>query len=239
MVDEGFDKEFSASIFIPSSTVGPIIPPSIPAVVYAMVANVSVGKLLIAGLVPGILMGVLVMMVFCTFISVRRHYPKHPRQPLKLMLRDLLFSFFNSILPMLAPVILLAGIYSGVVTTTEASGLAIITLILGVILYRTMNLKSFVESIKSVFKVSAAPTLLVIPSSKVFSFVMTRKTFKPRSITLSSALREIPARSSSCALWCCFWCWAACPTPMSTSCFSCLWCYRLSPRLALIPFMRA
>lgn len=179
MVDEGFDKEFSACVTIASSTVGPIIPPSIPAVIYAMVANVSVGKLLIAGLIPGVLMG-LVMMAFCTFISIRRHYPKRQRVPMKIMLRDLLFSFLQSLLPMLTPVILLAGIYSGVVTTTEASGLAVLyALILGVVLYRTMNLKSFVDSLKSVFK-TCGSVLLVIPAAKVFSFVMTKENLQNR-----------------------------------------------------------
>ncbi len=174
MVDKGFDKEFSASVTIASSTVGPIIPPSIPAVVYAMVANISVGRLLIAGLIPGVLMG-FVMMVFCTIISIRRHYPKNEKLPFRLMARDILASFLHSILPMLTPVILLGGIYLGVVTTTEASALAVFyALFLGIVLYRTMKLNAFLESVKSVFK-TCGSILLVIPAAKVFSFVMTRE----------------------------------------------------------------
>ena len=69
MVDEGFDEEFSASTTIASSTIGPIIPPSIPAVVYAMVANVSVGKLLFGGILPGMLMG-LILMAYVYFYSI-------------------------------------------------------------------------------------------------------------------------------------------------------------------------
>ena len=59
VVDEGFDREFSASTTVASSTIGPIIPPSIPAVVYAMVANVSVGRLLFGGILPGLIMGLI------------------------------------------------------------------------------------------------------------------------------------------------------------------------------------
>ena len=174
MVNEGFDKEFSASVTIASSTVGPIIPPSIPAVVYAMVANVSVGKLLMAGIIPGFLMG-LTMMVFCYFVSIRRGYPCKKWPGWRVYLRDLLFSFIHSILPMLTPVILLGGIYAGVVTTTEASALAVLyALFLGIILYRTMSFKDFVGSLKNVF-IACGSVLLVIPAAKVFSFVMTKE----------------------------------------------------------------
>ncbi len=187
MVDKGFDKEFSASVTIASSTVGPIIPPSIPAVVYAMVANVSVGRLLIAGLIPGILMG-LVMMVFCTVISIRRHYPKNARLPFKLMIRDILFGFIHSILPMLTPVILLLGIYLGVVTTTEASAVAVLyALFLGVIMYRTMNLKAFFESVTSVFK-TCGSVLLVIPAATIFSFVMTKENLQNKLYALITSI---------------------------------------------------
>lgn len=174
MVDEGFDKEFSAAVTIASSTVGPIIPPSIPAVVYAMVANVSVGKLLMAGVIPGFLMG-LTMMAFCYLISLRRGYPCRKWMGWRVYLRDLLFSFLRSLLPMLTPVILLGGIYMGVVTTTEASALAVLyALFLGVVLYRTMSFKDFIGSLKNVF-VACGSVLLVIPAAKVFSFVMTKE----------------------------------------------------------------
>ena len=183
MVDEGYDKEFAASVTIASSTVGPIIPPSIPAVVYAMVANVSVGKLLLAGVTPGILMGI-VMMVFCGVISMRRGYPRRKCPAMRILLRDILFSFFRSILPLMTPVILLGSIYAGIVTTTEASALAVLyALFLGVVLYRTMGLKDFVESIKSVFK-SCGSVLLVVPASKVFSFVLTKENLQNKLYAL-------------------------------------------------------
>lgn len=172
MVDNGFDKEFSAAVTISSSTVGPIIPPSIPMVVYAMVANVSVGKMFFGGIVPGLIIG-LVLMIYVTIVSLKRHYPKEPIVPLRQWFTAFGKSFIRSIMPLLTPVILLGGIYSGVVTSTEASALAVLySLLLGFILYRTMNFSTFIDCLKKVF-VTCGSILLIIPAAKVFSFVMT------------------------------------------------------------------
>lgn len=172
MLDEGFDEDFSAAVSIASSTIGPIIPPSIPMVVYAMVANVSVGKMFFGGIVPGLLMG-LILMVYVYFVSLKRKYPHKPRVPAKVFIRNALFSFLRSFFPLLTPVILLGGIYLGVVTTTEASAIAVLySLILGFVLYRTMKPKDFWKSLESVF-ITSGSILLVIPAAKVFGFVMT------------------------------------------------------------------
>jgi tripartite ATP-independent transporter DctM subunit len=174
MVDEGFDKEFSAAVTIASSTVGPIIPPSIPAVVYAMVANVSVGKILFGGVIPGLLMAA-ILSAYVYFVSLKRHYPRKEFISWRIYLRNLLFSFFRCIPPLLTPVILLSGIYLGVVTATEASGIAVLyALILGLGVYRTMGLKSLVGCFTVVFKTSGA-ILLIIPAAKAFGFVLTRE----------------------------------------------------------------
>lgn len=172
MVDKGFDKEFSASVTIASSTIGPIIPPSIPMVVYAMVTNESVGKLFFGGVLPGLIIG-LVLMIYVYIISLKRHYPKSSIVSAKVFFRDLVISFLKGFFPLLTPMILLGGIYLGVVTTTEASVLAVLySLILGFFLYRTMNLKSFIECLKQVFA-TCGSILLLLPAAKVFSFVMT------------------------------------------------------------------
>lgn len=172
MVDEGFDEEFSASTTIASSTIGPIIPPSIPAVVYAMVANVSVGKLLFGGILPGMLMG-LILMAYVYFYSIRHNGPKLAWQGWKYYFANMLASFISCFLALLTPVILLGGINLGVVTTTEAAALAVTyALILGICIYRTMKISDFIDSLKSVF-ITSGSVLLVIPAAKCFSFVMT------------------------------------------------------------------
>ncbi len=183
MVDEGFDEEFSASTTIASSTIGPIIPPSIPAVVYAMVANVSVGKLLFGGILPGLIMG-LILMAYVYWYSVRHNGPKLKWQGWKFYMTNLLYSFLSCILPLLTPVILLGGINLGVVTTTEAAALAVLyALVLGICVYRTMKPKDFIESLKSVF-ITSGSVLLVIPAAKCFSFVMTAENLQQSLYTL-------------------------------------------------------
>lgn len=179
MVDEGFDEEFSASTTIASSTIGPIIPPSIPAVVYAMVANVSVGKLLFGGILPGLMMG-LILMAYVYVYSIRHNGPKLKWQGWKYYISSLMASFISCFLALLTPVILLGGINLGVVTTTEAAALAVLyALVLGTCVYRTMKLSDFVESLKSVF-ITSGSVLLVIPAAKCFSFVMTAENLQSR-----------------------------------------------------------
>lgn len=198
MVDEGFDEEFSACTTIASSTIGPIIPPSIPAVVYAMVANISVGKLLFGGVIPGFLMG-LFMMVYVYIWSKRNNGPRRQWQGWRYYLVHLLHSFFSCILPLLTPVILLGSIYLGVVTTTEAAAVAVLyALILGVIVYRTMKFSDFVESLKSVF-VASGSVLLVIPASKCFSFVLTAENLQD---TLYSAFTAVAGDSQIMLIIC-------------------------------------
>ena len=172
MVDEGFDEEFSACTTIASSTVGPIIPPSIPAVVYAMVANVSVGKLLFGGIIPGLFMG-LIMILYVYFWSKKNNGPRLEWKGWKYYFAHLLHSFISCLFPLLTPVILLGGIYIGAVTTTEAAAVAVLyALVLGFIVYHTMGWREFVASLKSVF-VASGSVLLIIPASKCFSFVLT------------------------------------------------------------------
>ena len=174
MVTEGFDEEFSAAVTISSSTVGPIIPPSIPAVVYAMVANVSVGKLLFGGILPGFLMGI-ILMIFVFLISKKRNYPKKAFVSFRVLITDVAVSFIKCIPPLLTPVILLGGIYMGVVTATEASALAVLyAVLLGFIVYRAMTVKDFIDCLKNVF-ITSGSILLIIPAAKAFGFVLTRE----------------------------------------------------------------
>ncbi len=179
MVDEGFDPEFSACTTIASSTVGPIIPPSIPAVVYAMVANVSVGKLLFGGILPGLIMGLL-MIAYVYIWSLRNDGPKLEWKGWKFYAAHLLHSFLSCLLPLLTPVILLGGIYLGVVTTTEAAAVAVLyALILGFVIYRHMKPKDFIICLRNVF-VSSGSVMLIIAASKCFSWVLTAENLQDK-----------------------------------------------------------
>jgi tripartite ATP-independent transporter DctM subunit len=160
MEDQGYDKKFSAAITAASSTIGPVIPPSIPFVIYAHMANVSVSKLFLAGFLPGILMG-LALMVAVYIISRKRNYPREARANF----REIFLSFKEALLPLGTPVIIIGGILSGYFTPTEASVMAsLYALILGLFIYKEIKLKdlpailwdSLVHTIRVMFIISAA-----------------------------------------------------------------------------------
>ena len=120
MKRQGYHAEFSAAITAAAATIGPIIPPSIPMIIYAVVAEVSVGSLFLAGVIPGLLMGAYLCLV-TFFVSRRRGYPVARRSTL----RQAWGATRRAIWALMAPVIILGGIVTGVVTATEAGVLAV------------------------------------------------------------------------------------------------------------------
>lgn len=135
MTDRGYDRRFSAAVTAASSTIGPVFPPSIPLVIYGSITTVSVVQLFIAGMVPGLLMG-LTMMVGVYFVSRRRGYPKEKWRGFA----ELRKSAVDAILPMGTPVIIIGGIFGGVFTPTEASVVACAyAFILGRFVYREIG----------------------------------------------------------------------------------------------------
>lgn len=168
MVDNGYGDAFSMSVTAASSVIGPIIPPSLPMVVYAMVANESVGRLFFGGVIPGLILAAL-LMVYVFIVSRRRHYPVNVRFDIRRIGRDM----FASFLPLMTPIILLGGIYFGVVTITEAAVLAVLySCLLGFVVYRSLSISDFYESLKSVVRI-CGPILLLIIGATLFGFVLT------------------------------------------------------------------
>jgi tripartite ATP-independent transporter DctM subunit len=159
MVDNGFKPRFSAAIVASAATIGPVIPPSIPFVLYGALTGVSVGKLFLAGFIPGALMAV-VMMGAITFLAKRYDLPRGDKPDLK----EIMASVRGAILPLLTPVIIIGGILSGVFTPTEAAVVAsLYALFLG-FLYRDLKLKdlprvfwlSIKQTISLLFIIAAA-----------------------------------------------------------------------------------
>ncbi len=120
MVKEKYDRDFSAAVTAASSTVGPIIPPSIPMVIIGTVGELSIGALFLAGVVPGILVGLSLLLVSYV-ISVKRDYPKERRRSLK----EFLVGLRDTLLALLMPAIIMGGILGGIFTPTEAAVVAV------------------------------------------------------------------------------------------------------------------
>jgi len=137
MRDGGFDKTFAGAVVASSSTIGPVIPPSIPMVIYGALAEVSVGKLFLGGVIPGVMMGIGIMIVIYV-LSVKRGYRAEQRASLAQVVR----SGIDGFLGLLAPGIIMGGILGGVFTPTEAAVAAVIyALVVGCLVYRELDLK--------------------------------------------------------------------------------------------------
>jgi tripartite ATP-independent transporter DctM subunit len=121
MHQAGYDRRFAAAVTSSAAVVGPIIPPSIPAVIYSLAAGTSIGALFMAGVIPGILLG-LALMLTCYIISRKRKYPVREEA---VTFRELLIGTRQVLLALLMPVLIVGGIISGIFTATEASAVAV------------------------------------------------------------------------------------------------------------------
>ncbi|PKL07632.1 MAG: C4-dicarboxylate ABC transporter permease [Spirochaetae bacterium HGW-Spirochaetae-7] len=168
MVEEGFDEDFSAAVTCSSSVIGPIIPPSIPFVVYSLVGSTSVAALFLAGMFPGILLG-FSLMVVNAIISKRRNYPRAARWP---TFKEIVSASIAGIVPMMMPLIILGGILGGIFTATEASAVAVVyALVIGLFVYKKLNGKKIKEAFLVTAKTSGV-VFLVIACSNVFNWAL-------------------------------------------------------------------
>jgi tripartite ATP-independent transporter DctM subunit len=167
MKKEGYDDGFSCAITAASATIGPIFPPSIPMVVYAMLSGASIGKLFMGGMVPGILLA-LVLMIYTAVIAKKRNYPQGQRVGAAELVRRTI-----SALPALfTPVLLLGGIYGGVVTPTEAGALAALySLLISFFIYRSLGLKDLITIFKNTATTTSA-LALIVGVAMLFSYII-------------------------------------------------------------------
>jgi tripartite ATP-independent transporter DctM subunit len=137
MAERGYKKSFAAALTAASSAVGPVIPPSIPLVIYAYIAGESVGRMFLAGIIPGIIIG-LSLMVTNYILSYKYGFPKEKRLPLK----SILNSAFDGFIALMAPIIIVGSILTGVVTATESGVIASIYALIVGLIYKEITLKS-------------------------------------------------------------------------------------------------
>ncbi|OUS03995.1 hypothetical protein A9Q96_16950 [Rhodobacterales bacterium 52_120_T64] len=169
MLDKGYRPEFAASITAVSSTIGPIIPPSIHLVLYGALAEVGIDYLFLAGIVPGFIMAACMMaMIYFLVVTGREPCPTQP----KASPRERLRYFGRAIFPASAPVIIVGGILSGIFTPTEAGAVAVgYALILGLI-YGDLTLASLKEAMVRSVK-STAMVMFILATAKVFALGIT------------------------------------------------------------------
>ncbi len=166
MDDAGFDHTFSAGITAASSTIGPVIPPSIPMVVYASITSVSVGKMFMAGFIPGLMMAV-AMAISVYFVSKKRHFPVQPKMPWNLRFRY----FLDAVPSLFTVVIIIGGIWGGLFTPTEAAVVACAyACILGIV-YHELNWKNFRETLYTSM-IQSVKTLYIIAVANFLAYFL-------------------------------------------------------------------
>jgi tripartite ATP-independent transporter DctM subunit len=157
MIGRGYEKDFSVAVTATSSTIGIMIPPSIPMVIYGVSAGVSVGKLFLGGIIPGILTGITLMTV-SYILAVKRNYPAEERMPFKETIKVIL----RGIPPLLTVVIIIGGIISGIFTATEAAGIAALySFLLGTLYYRELKIKDIPQMMIEVSVITGMVTLMI------------------------------------------------------------------------------
>ena len=169
MLQKGYDKKFVLALIAAAGSIGVIIPPSIPMVVYSVTTNSSVSKLFLAGFVPGILIGVVLCLY--SYFYARSHGYKGDDEPFsaKRALKEVKDSFWA----LLSPVIILGGIYGGIFTPTEAAAVSVIySLVIGCLVYKELDLKQLGTVTKNACETTAT-ILIVIGCAAGFSKVLT------------------------------------------------------------------
>lgn len=177
----GFSNAFSSVLVATAAIITPLIPPGIAMIIYGTVANVSIGKLFVAGIGPGLMLCVMLMLYVAVFSYSHANTIKKSDEPFSL--KRLAVAFKGAFLPLCLPVIIIGGIRIGAFTPTEAGAIAIVyALFLGV-LYHEMKLKDLVKGITETVVTSGA-IMIIIAAASAFAWIMTRERI-PQQITLA------------------------------------------------------
>lgn len=157
MKDKGYDPAYATALTAASGTIGVIIPPSIPFVIYGVVSGASIADMFIAGIIPGILIGVALMVV--NYVIARKYGYGVTK---KFNMKDVVVKLKDSIWALLVPVIILGGIYGGIFTPTESAVVGIVyALIVGVFVYKELNAKTIYEAFRDTVLINGQTTFLV------------------------------------------------------------------------------
>ncbi|MBK5933496.1 tripartite ATP-independent transporter DctM subunit [Rhodovulum imhoffii] len=187
MRNAGYEAGFAGAVTVASCIIGPMIPPSIPMVLYGVLADVSIGRLFLGGVVPGLLTAVALMALIAWFAK-RRNYPRDPVPSMG----DIGQATLRALLPMLTPAIIIAGIAFGLFSPTEAAVVAsLYALLLSFGIYREMTLKDLVKVILDTVRMSAMVCLIVATAS-VFAWILAANQAPMRLAAWLLSLTENP-----------------------------------------------
>lgn len=167
MIRNGYNPGFSAAVTAAASTMGPIIPPSILMVIMGVTTGMSIGGLFMAGIIPGIMLG-LGMMAYSYFVAIRENYPRDPNP---LTLKRFCREFWKALPALMAPTIIMGGIMFGIFTSTEAAAVAVLYALLLGICHRTLRLKDLIEVLGSSV-LTTAVLLLIIGTANAFAWLL-------------------------------------------------------------------
>ena len=172
MREDGYDASFAAAVTASSSTMGPIIPPSIPMLVYALVSGASVGALFLAGVVPGLVIG-FTMMTLNMYLIRRRGVHDVERGTLSLTRQERWIAFRDGLLALIMPVIVVGPIVTGVTTPDEAAAISVLyALLVGIFVFREIQLSKLPQILLE-SAITSAVVLLIIATSQILAFVLT------------------------------------------------------------------
>ena len=186
MVERGYDRLFAAAVVAAAGAIGVMIPPSNPFVVYGIAGQASVGKLFLAGIIPGLLTGLALMLT--TYLIARRHGWRGERR--ERWLNGVILAAWQAKWALLVPVIVLGGIYGGIMTPTEAAAIAALYgLLVGIFVYRELNFTSICSCCREAASTSAVIIMLMAMAS-IFGNVMTLESIPERIATAIMAFTQ-------------------------------------------------
>ncbi|MGM0602045.1 MAG: TRAP transporter large permease [Bacillota bacterium] len=169
MIDEGYDARFAAPLISTAGSIGPIIPPSIPLLVYGVTTNNSVAELFMAGVVPGIIMGVALMLISYYFGKKRGYRGRETKAEFS----EILKSGKSAVLALLTPIIIIGGIFSGLFTATESGVVAVVyAFLIGKLVYKELTWTKLIECLKDSV-MTTGQVLIVVAMATVFTWFIT------------------------------------------------------------------
>lgn len=188
MIKEGYDKRFAASVVATSSTIGPIIPPSIVLILYGVMASVSIGDLFIAGVVPGVLMG-LALMVYSYIVGKKEGYRASDRRA---TFKEIIVGVKDALLALIMPIIIIGGIVSGIFTATESGVIAVVyAIIIGMFVYKEIKIKDFWPILLQTAKTTST-LIFLIGSASLFIWFLSFNSIPNQIVDILGPVADNP-----------------------------------------------